>query len=166
MRCPKGFVQKPPKSGNCVAKSKKSETKSETKKVSKSKRCPKGTRKNKKTGECEEEKETVYFGKVGDIDIVMYKNVASFLEKNIMKKSAEKFRKIKEDNHLHIPLQEYPDDNRMKDYIIEEILDLAYYYELDNAKPIQKKEQSGIIISLKSVKMVIKLDDELSILLN
>jgi hypothetical protein len=54
----------------------------------------------------------------------------------------------------------------MKDYIIEEILDLAYYYELDNANPIQKKEQSGIIISLKSVKMVIKLDDELSILLN
>ena len=45
MRCPKGFVQKPPKSGNCVAKG--------TKKVSKSKRCPKGTRKNKKTGECE-----------------------------------------------------------------------------------------------------------------
>jgi hypothetical protein len=160
MRCPKGFVQKPPKSGNCVSKS----TKSETKKVSKSKRCPKGTRKNKKTGECEQEKEkeTVYFGKIGDrdIEIEMYKNVASFLEKNVMKKSAEKFRKINEENHLEIPLQEYPDDNRMKDYIIEEILELAYYYELEHTKPRQK-----IIISLKSVKMVIKMNDELSILL-
>ena len=170
MRCPKGFVQKPPKSGNCVAKGSVGNKNTETKKVSK--RCPKGTRKNKKTGECEQEKkkekETVYFGKVGDTDIVMNKNVASFLEKNVMKKSAEKLRKIKEENHLYIPLQDYPDDNRMKDYIIEEILDLAYYFEVDNANPKQKKEQkeNGIIISLKAVKMVIKNDDELSMLLN
>lgn len=37
MRCPKGFKQDPPKSGNCVKKSVK-------------KRCPNGTRKKK--GEC------------------------------------------------------------------------------------------------------------------
>jgi hypothetical protein len=44
MRCPKGFVQNPPKSGNCV-------------KTSTSKRCPPGTRKNKKTGECDKKNE-------------------------------------------------------------------------------------------------------------
>uniref|UniRef100_A0A6C0KJM9 Uncharacterized protein n=1 Tax=viral metagenome TaxID=1070528 RepID=A0A6C0KJM9_9ZZZZ len=47
MRCPKGFKQQPPKSGNCV---KKTTSKS---KSSVSRRCPKGTRKNKKTGNCE-----------------------------------------------------------------------------------------------------------------
>jgi len=48
MRCPKGFVQKPPKSGNCVKSVKKSAlTKKNTK------RCANGTRKNKKTGKCE-----------------------------------------------------------------------------------------------------------------
>uniref|UniRef100_A0A6C0HBE3 Uncharacterized protein n=1 Tax=viral metagenome TaxID=1070528 RepID=A0A6C0HBE3_9ZZZZ len=40
MRCPKGFRQQPPKSGICV-------------KNNTSKRCAKGTRKNKKTGKCE-----------------------------------------------------------------------------------------------------------------
>jgi len=47
MRCPKGFKQQPTKSGNCV---KKTTSKS---KSSVSRRCPKGTRKNKKTGNCE-----------------------------------------------------------------------------------------------------------------
>ena len=41
MRCPKGYHQHPPKSGNCVEKNSKT----------KSKRCPKGTRKNK-LGNC------------------------------------------------------------------------------------------------------------------
>jgi len=49
MRCPKGYVQKPAKSGNCVAKGSVG-NKTETKKVTK--KCPKGTRKNRKTGEC------------------------------------------------------------------------------------------------------------------
>jgi hypothetical protein len=44
MRCPKGYIQKPAKSGNCVKK-----TASVTQKK---KRCPKGSRKNK-LGECE-----------------------------------------------------------------------------------------------------------------
>ena len=44
MRCPKGYIQKPAKSGNCVKK-----TESVTQKK---KRCPKGSRKNK-SGECE-----------------------------------------------------------------------------------------------------------------
>jgi len=60
MRCPKGFKQVPAKSGNCVPnpKQKQSETpktkktvRSETK--PKAKRCANGTRKNKKTGQCE-----------------------------------------------------------------------------------------------------------------
>ena len=42
MRCPKGFKQQPPKSGICVKNNK-----------SQSKRCANGTRKNKKTGNCE-----------------------------------------------------------------------------------------------------------------
>ena len=42
MRCPNGYKQTPPKSGNCV---KKSDTKG------KKKRCPNGTRKNK-SGVC------------------------------------------------------------------------------------------------------------------
>ena len=43
MRCPKGHIQKPTKSGNCVKKS--------TSVTQKNKRCPKGSRKNK-FGEC------------------------------------------------------------------------------------------------------------------
>lgn len=42
MRCPKGFKQQPPKSGICVKKNK-----------TPTKRCPKGSRKNKKTGNCD-----------------------------------------------------------------------------------------------------------------
>jgi len=44
MRCPKGYIQKPAKSGNCVKK-----TASVTQKK---KRCPKGSRKNK-SGDCQ-----------------------------------------------------------------------------------------------------------------
>jgi hypothetical protein len=44
MRCPKGYIQKPAKSGNCVKK-----TASVTQKK---KRCPKGSRKNK-LGDCQ-----------------------------------------------------------------------------------------------------------------
>jgi hypothetical protein len=65
MRCPNGFKQVPAKSGNCVPnqKSKQSETRKTKKTVRsetvrsetkpKSKRCANGTRKNKKTGQCE-----------------------------------------------------------------------------------------------------------------
>jgi len=63
MRCPNGFVQKPPKSGNCVKKTVKKtpspvpspvkKTPSPVKKTVK--RCPRGTSKNKKTGECVKE---------------------------------------------------------------------------------------------------------------
>jgi len=58
MRCPKGFEQKPPKSGNCVEKKSKTvkgkTVKSKTVKNKTTKRCPKGQHKNKKTGLCEE----------------------------------------------------------------------------------------------------------------
>jgi len=50
IRCPNGYKQNPPKSGNCVKKS--DGTKSRTPVLSqKKKRCPKGTRKNK-MGDC------------------------------------------------------------------------------------------------------------------
>jgi hypothetical protein len=55
MRCPKGFIQKPPKSGNCVAKTasvKKTASVRQTASVKQTrKRCPKGFRKDK-SGDC------------------------------------------------------------------------------------------------------------------
>jgi len=52
MRCPNGYRQNPPKSGNCVAKTaKKMSLKKDATSKSPKKRCKKGTRKNK-LGEC------------------------------------------------------------------------------------------------------------------
>lgn len=54
MRCPKGFKQHPAKSGNCVPKNTITKNKKTVDTAKKTpKRCPKGTRKNKKTGNCE-----------------------------------------------------------------------------------------------------------------
>lgn len=54
MRCPNGFTQHPAKSGNCVRKATITKNKKTVDTAKKTpKRCPKGTRKNKKTGSCE-----------------------------------------------------------------------------------------------------------------
>ena len=54
MRCPNGFTQHPAKSGNCVHKNTITKNKKTVDTAKKTpKRCPKGTRKNKKTGNCE-----------------------------------------------------------------------------------------------------------------
>jgi len=54
MRCPNGFKQHPAKSGNCVRKTTITKNKKAVDTAKKTpKRCPKGTRKNKKIGNCE-----------------------------------------------------------------------------------------------------------------
>jgi hypothetical protein len=149
MRCPKGFVQKPPKSGNCVAKG--------TKKVSKSKRCPKGTRKNKKTGECE-----------GKSEMSSMKTMqVSSLKKTPTLTPAKKMYKITE---IEIIYSENPEDFGVlivNEIIIREVDNHNNFYviQFDNGSPViefttkSKSRISHESIDIQTFKNTINMKD-------
>ena len=157
MRCPKGFVQKPPKSGNCVAKSKKLETK----KVSKSKRCPKGTRKNKKTGECE---------KKSEISFRKTRKVASLKKTHSPKKTpAKKMYKIV---GLTFSYPQNPKDYKKGLLGLDSLTiregdnrDISYTIEFYNGTQIielvnfTRKVPSYTMIDLKTLKNTVNMED-------
>jgi hypothetical protein len=85
----------------------------------------------------------------------------NYLDKLILKKTPSeitKMRKIHLDNKLDIPLNDYKTDNELKEYMFNEICDLATYYSRD--------ADSHDVITVKSINYVIKNDDDLSVLLN
>ena len=133
-------------------------------KNAKTRRCIKSEKINETSQECKFFNKTDRCRNNKDIDFISYhnvkmkKSVKSFIDKNILKKSAQKMRDIKNDNGLYIPLDDYSNDDDMKEYIIDEVLDLAKHYERDN-------NQSDVI-SLKTIKTVIKNDTDLKLILS
>jgi hypothetical protein len=107
MRCPKGFVQKPPKSGNCIAKTKKNF------------RQHSRRRKTRKSN-----METVYyFGRNVE------KNIPKYFERHVFNKSADQFRKIAVKHDLYYGLD--ANDDKLKDDLVDDILQLAGNLERD-----------------------------------
>lgn len=81
----------------------------------------------------------------------------NYLNDLVVNASASKMRKIARDNDLYIPLDEYIDDAKMKEYILNEIFDLAKNHARDRYKTET--------IRLLNVKYVIDDDIELSAIL-
>ena len=113
---------------------------------------------NKKTQRCHnypvEFNETTTFK-----GFVMTQKAKKHLEKIILNKTPlqiTKMRKKHEENELYIPIDEYTTDKSLKDYLANEVLELANYYAI---------EESQDIISVKAIKHVIEQDKDLEILL-
>jgi hypothetical protein len=84
----------------------------------------------------------------------------NYLDKLILKKTPSeitKMRKIHLDNKLYYPLDDYKTDNELKEILFDDICRDATYYSRD--------ADSHDIITVKSIKFVIKNNEELSILL-
>jgi hypothetical protein len=84
----------------------------------------------------------------------------NYLDKLILKKTPSeitKMRKIHLDNKLYYPLDDYKTDNELKEFLFDDICRDATYTSRD--------ADSHDIITVKSIKMVIKNNEELSILL-
>ena len=89
----------------------------------------------------------------------MTQKAKKHLEKIILNKTPlqiTKMRKKHEENELYIPIDEYTTDKSLKDYLANEVLELANYYAI---------EESQDIISVKAIKHVIEQDKDLEILL-
>ena len=82
--------------------------------------------------------------------------VRTYLNKLIFKGSVSEMRRIARDMDLFIPLHEYPTDKKLREYLVNEVLDLAKNDARDSFK--------SNIITLENVKRVIKGDPELSAL--
>jgi hypothetical protein len=81
----------------------------------------------------------------------------NYLNELVFNGSASKMRNLAKKYNLFIPLEEYPNDAIMKEYVVNEILDLSRHH----ARDISKSE----IIRLPNVKYVIDDDIELSVIL-
>lgn len=82
-----------------------------------------------------------------------------YLKKILLNKTSlqiTNMRKKHEKENLYIPIDKYPTDKLLKDYLFKEILELANNYARDKGEDI---------ISIKAVKYVINEDIDLSILL-
>ena len=77
-----------------------------------------------------------------------------YLTQHILKKSAKGMRKRAYDHDLCMPLEKYPEDAAMKQYLMKEVLELAAEHE--------KKH----MISLAAVTYVISDDFELQTIIN
>lgn len=133
-------------------------------KNAKTRRCIKSSEINNTSPNCEYFNKTNRCRNKNTANFISYNNfkikpsVKSFINKNIINKSAKKMRDIANNNGLYIPLDDYSDDNDMKEYIIGEILELSENHERDH-------NQSNII-SLKTVKHIISDDAELKLIIN
>jgi hypothetical protein len=95
------------------------------------------------------------------------KKAYNYLDKLILKKTPakiKKMRKMQQDKELYIPLNEYTNDNDLKEYLFNEVCDLATNYVRDKNWYLRDTDKYEII-TLKSVKTAIKEDEELDILL-
>lgn len=82
--------------------------------------------------------------------------VKTYLNKLVFKTPVKNMRKIAKEMDLYIPLDEYPTDKKVREYLVNEILDLAQNDARDAFR-------SNIIV-LENVKRVIKDDLDLSAL--
>jgi hypothetical protein len=80
-----------------------------------------------------------------------------FLNLLVGNASATQMRKIARDNDLYIPLDNYPDDTQMKEYILDEILNLAQNDAWDRNR--------SETVRIKNIQVAIDQDAELSELL-
>lgn len=90
------------------------------------------------------------------------KKVKTFLDKSVMNKHASIFRHTKDKFDLYIPLEEYTNDDDMKAYLLNEILDLSQNHAVDSLRYQSRKD---VIILLVDVKRVLQYDDELRALI-
>lgn len=77
----------------------------------------------------------------------------NYLNKLVVNASASQMRKIARDYELMIPLEDYPNDDKMKDYILAEILVLAHHDARDRSK--------SEIVRLENVQVAIDNDPDL-----
>lgn len=82
--------------------------------------------------------------------------VKTYLNKLVFKAPVKNMRKIAQDMNLYIPLNDYPTDKKVREYLVYEILDLAQNDARDSFR-------SNIIV-IENVKRVIKDDHDLSAL--
>ena len=134
-------------------------------KNTKTKRCNKSTAKNETSAGC------IYFRKtrrcrtrkvVKNVitDYYTYKirkSAKDYLHRLVFKRSADEMRDISREKEFGLALEKYDDDKKMRDYLMEEILELANNYA-------REREETDII-SVKGVKWVIKNDEELTTVL-
>ena len=88
-------------------------------------------------------------------DYKVNKPVKTYLTNAILKKSGKKLRERTEGQYL--PMEKLPDDKSLKDYLVNDVLELAKYDALD-------RDESEVI-SLKNVKRVIQGDDTLNLVI-
>lgn len=104
----------------------------------------------KRTVKPKEPKVVIYYG------YQVETAVKTYLNKLVFKTPVKNMRKIAQEMDLYIPLQDYPTDKKVREYLVSEILDLAQNDARDAFR-------SNIIV-LENVKRVIKDDLELSAL--
>lgn len=80
--------------------------------------------------------------------------VRTYLNKLIFKGSVSEMRRIARDMNLYIPLSDYPTDKKVREYLVNEVLDFAKHDARDSFK--------SDIITVENVKRVIKGDPDLS----
>jgi hypothetical protein len=85
------------------------------------------------------------------------KSVKDYLNRLVFKRPADEMRDISREKEFGLALEKYDDDKKMRDYLMEEILELANNYA-------REREETDII-SVKGVKWVIKNDEELTTVL-
>lgn len=83
-------------------------------------------------------------------------HVKTYLNKLVFKTPVKNFRKIANEMNLYIPLNQYPTDKKVREYLVNEILELAQNDARD-------KFSSNIIV-VENIKRVIKNDYDLSAL--
>lgn len=129
------------------------------------KMCELGKTRNPLTGRCVKSKiqknSVVHENKeIGKYIYQKYKadqETINYLNGLVVNAPANKMRNLARENNLYIPLDNYPNDMIMKEYILNEIFDLAQY----DARDRYKTET----IRLVNVKNVIDDDIELSVIL-
>ncbi len=100
----------------------------------------------------------------------------SYIQTRILDANASKMRELAEFNELYIPLEDYENDDIMRDYVATEVLTLATNMVRDkhnSEMPSDPKKRKAHIemrkklpVELHHIKRVIENDDELNCIIN
>lgn len=134
-------------------------------KNAKTKRCNKTANKNVRHSDCVYFKRTRRCRTVKVIKNIIKdyygypirKSAKDYLNRLIIKRPADKFRAISKEHGLGLSLEDYTDDIKLHDFLIDEILELAHNFA--------REREETTVISVKAIKWVIKNDEELKIVL-